>query len=162
MKFSTNVQHIRQNLRAALAGDKAAALAGLRQALTDGAALLKTGDLTFWIDQFDVVETEDFLTTAYAVRNISRVLARAPADLSRRRLASDLEMAAEHLLTYTTDDDFCEMQSHYHWYYDLDGGFAYKESELGDFHVPDGKKISGDRRVAKRGDMAVEPLKLLT
>jgi hypothetical protein len=81
---------------------------------------------------------------------------------SRSVLLKELQASSENILTFTSDDDLCSMQSQYHGYYSKSDGFVYKESELGELVLPAGKSITGEVRVAGSAELDANPSLLLT
>ena len=164
MNFSNYVKRIRRNLRSCLVGDKQEILTGLRQCLLEARSLLKTDDLDFWISQFDQQEMSEFATTRFGLEETRWCLREdvETTENSRSVLLKELQASSENILTFTSDNDLCSMQSQYHWYYSKSDGFVYKESELGELVLPAGKSITGEVRVAGSAELDANPSLLLT
>ena len=157
MNFSSHIKSHRERLRVCITLSKNEMLSELSDCLAQAKSLLKTEKLDFYIAQFEVLKIEDFATTKYAVEYVQSFLAENELHItnSRQDLLDEISITSQNLLTYTVDD-CCWMQTEYHWYYCMEGEFAYKKSGMGVIIVPDGKQITGVSRVAKISELPSE------
>ncbi len=157
MHYSSHVRKIRDALRTCLSEPKVKMLGELRNCVLAAKSLLKSSEFDYYIRQFELLELEEFATTRYAKTLVNQILGQSSiaTENTRQKLAFEVSLTCENILAYTIDD-FCFMQSEFHWYFCLDEGFAYKESEMGVIEAPLGNKVEGASRVAKISELPEE------
>ena len=124
MKFRTHIRNLHGDVAAALnCGTRDEVIARFRGILSRAKSLFKTDHLDFWIEQLDRVEPREIAMTRYGLKEAR--------DYWLRREGRDLGYVCEYLFTFCEEDDFCDLQSQYHYYYFIPESRVFRESQLG-------------------------------
>jgi hypothetical protein len=123
----------------ALSGDRDHLIACFLTFLPEWIKELDCVPLHFWLSQLRTIDANELPITLYGVAQAKREL--GAVRVASWRLARGLGTAAELgaalwnicelVFTYSRDDDLCEMQGQYHYYFFIPEAIVYKESDLG-------------------------------
>ena len=130
MNFSSHQQLLLQKIEDALNKPKNALVSDFGFILDQARSLYKTDEYDFWLDTIENSELNELPITCYGHGEAARQL----KDLfgsNRHSAKSGIAYISEKLFTYSNCDDFCEMQSQFHFYFSVSKNAIYKVSELG-------------------------------
>jgi hypothetical protein len=155
MNFSSHQERLLQQFEATLAKPKLALIDGFRPALNSASQLFKTSYFDFWLRMLDEVHPREIPMTKFGYSEAkSTILGLRSQD--RNEVVRGLACACERLLTYSNINTDCDMQSTYHFYFNIREACVYKVSELGLVSgcEPEDNK---DSRIAKLSEVSTEP-----
>ena len=114
--------------------------------------------LLFWEQQLDSIPLEELPITPYGVSEAKR----STCWLRAEDLAASFCDICEWVFAYSRDDDLCEMQGQYFYYYDRPTGTVFKECDLGACDlVPRISNFREEVRVATVSDLGLRANELL-
>lgn len=130
MNFSSHQKLLLQRIEEALEKPQNALVSDFISILDKARNLYKTDAYDFWLDMIENVDLGELPITAYghseAVREVKYI-----SGSDRHSVKSGINDICEKLFTYSNHEDFCEMQSQFHFYFSISNNTIYKVSELG-------------------------------
>lgn len=155
MKFNSHKNKLIENIGIALKKDKEGIINDFKFILSDATNLLKTEQYAFWISQIGKFPIEEIPMTKYGYESACSTY-RGMGEIDRNILADTLTSLCESLFTYSHEDEVCEMQSDFHFYYDLTHDVVFKESELGVIEPADITIVKDQYRIAFKSEIGAE------
>lgn len=114
----------------ALDGSRDELIAAFQVLLPEWIRELDFAPLRFWLSQLERTARAELPITLYGVAEAKRSL--EIADLSEDEfLGNTLWGVCEDVFCYSNDDEFCDMEGTYHYYFFIPEGLVYKEGDFG-------------------------------
>jgi len=130
MNFSSHQKQLIQKIEEALEKPKKSLVSDFVFILDKARNLYKTNTYDFWLDMIKEADLHELPITIYghseAVREVESL-----TGSNMHSVKSGIDDICENLFTYSNCEDFCEMQSQFHFYFSVTHNTIYKVSELG-------------------------------
>lgn len=152
MKFRSYQNKLIEDIGVALKKDKIGVINDFKSILSNASKLFKTDRYDFWLSQLGKIPAEDIPMTKYGFDSAICKYGNS-GNANRNELESILLSLCEALFTYSSVNEVCELQSDYHFYYDLSNGVLFKESELGMVEPADVFIEKGRYRIALKSEL---------
>lgn len=153
MNFSSHQEKLLEHIKIALTKSKKELVNEFRPILSSANKLYKTDRFTFWLKALGEIELEELPITNFGHREAECTVMTLRSS-NRNIVMSELDLACIRLFTYSHESIDCNMQSTFHFYFNVKDMCVYKISELG---IIDGKAPDdiADSRVAKLSEIPV-------
>lgn len=151
MTFRKRLEIIREKLQCSFSLKRRALLVQLEEILEASIELLKVEEFKYWLELLRGIELEEIPITKYGVSNALALV--QSLELNRESFKRKLPRIAENLITFQVEDDLCERQGQYYYYFDTSTKSVFQESEMGCLRP---ENITVDResiRLARKSDL---------
>ena len=155
MKFNSYKNKLIESISVALKKNKVGVINDFKAILSNATKLLKTNQYDFWLSQLGRYPAEEIPMTKYGFNSACSTFNNM-GNIDRNKLASILSSLCLSLFTYSNENESCEMQSDFHFYYDLENGTLFKESELGVVVPADIQIEKGKLRIALKSELEAD------
>lgn len=146
MDFHGHLEHIRGGVLEALTHNKMNLIEMYLKVLTQTASLLDTSAFDFWIRQIEEVDRNEIAVTKQAVMEETKKWKTVVLD--KKSIVSNLLDTSESLFTFWIEDDLCETQGQFYYYYDMKLNKIFAESKLGAIKLIEKSEFSHSFRIA--------------
>ena len=161
MNFSTHVQNLITSISQCLTQDKAGIVYGFRPILSKANSLYKTNRFDFWLRQIGQTNLDEIPMTKFGVNEAKSSCLSLVKQLGQNNIEDTIDYICEDIFTYCRDDDMCNMQGIFHYYYHLLAGIVFKESELGSSTLGAFESKRDEIRIAWVSELSIYPQELL-
>lgn len=159
MNFNSHKQKLIDSIEIALGKSKGEIIQGFKPILSSAKGLFNSSQYDFWLVQLGTIPIDEIPMTYYGLESAQRSLGRLE-NYNRNELESAISYICEVLFTYSNEEDMCELQSDYHYYYYIPEKRVFKESTLGMTDLNVQNVNSDDIRIAKVSELTFNPERL--
>ncbi len=159
MDFRTHKTKIIESVETALSKGKEGIVGDFKHILGKANSLFKTNDFDFWLQQIDQIDLKELPITHYGISEAKRDLS-SLKDCDRHQLCSSIQSICELIFTFCDEDDQCEMQGDFHYYFHKSSSTVFKESVFGVIEPKIEIEDQSEIRIAKVSELLVEEEKL--
>jgi hypothetical protein len=160
MNFSTHKNKIIESIETALSKRKTGIVDDFKHILVKSSSLFKTNEFDFWLQQIGQIDLEEIPITHDGLNEAKRTLS-SLKNSDRHQLCISIKNICEMLFSYCDEDNSCEMQGYFYYYFHIPSNRVFRESGFG---VIEPKIEIGDYsevRIAKVSELFLEKCKLL-
>jgi len=147
MNFSSHQNKLIESVVTALNKDKYGIICDFKLLLSNARRLYKTESLDFWLSELGKYPANEIAMTKYGHSMVVSHL-KWLKEAGRNGVPGVIENMSELLFTYCNDHEMCQMQGDFHYYFSIEDGIIYKESEMGCIEPNIPRPTSGKYRVA--------------
>ncbi len=159
MNFRSYQLKIIEKIESALLKQKLDLVNDFKEILNNANSLYKTGTLVFWIETINSTNVSEIPITKYghaeAIRECEHL-----REYDRHKAEESILKICELLFTYSNEDDCCELQGDYYYYFSLSHERVFKISALGSLKGMEREEI-GKYRIAYVSDLKINATELL-
>ena len=159
MKFSTHTMKLLESMNVALSKNKRGMILDFKEILGKARWLFKTERYDFWLKQIGEIDIDEIPMTHYGLSEAKRSL--KYEQINRKTLEYMVADICEDLFAYSREDDMCECQADFHYYFYMPTGTVYKESGLGSSTLHIKSPAIEDIRLAKISELNIAKEELL-
>ncbi|WP_367390091.1 hypothetical protein [Lewinella sp. LCG006] len=129
MDFKNRLEDLRKDLLEATYLPKGLMLQRISTSLKKKSELLEIQLPVLWLEAMDTDDFEEIPTTKYGVGLVRSLL--KSLEPTRKNFQRIVPSILELLFTFLVEDDLCNRQGQFHYYYDQQSRQVFAESEMG-------------------------------
>ena len=159
MNFNSHKQKLIDSIKITLSKPKREIIQEFKPILSRAKELFNTNHYDFWLIQLGTIPINEIPMTFYGLESVQRSL-KCLETHTRNELESAISYICEELFTYSNEDDICELQSDYHYYYYIPEKKVFKKSTLGMTNLNVQNVNRDDIRIAMVSELTIKPERL--
>ncbi|BBM00137.1 hypothetical protein [Microbulbifer sp. GL-2] len=154
MNFSSHQNNLISKIESALSKSKVGLVSDFKPILSQAKSLYKTDDFDFWLKTLGETEIDQLPMTNCGHKEAvgaSKWLRKE----NKNRVKGTILYICESLFTYSHEDENCELQGIFHFYYSTSEKCIFKKSEMG---ILEGvsEVEPGSYRIAKASELDIQ------